>query len=139
MKAAKTQDDRNMNFDGMESIAPKHSSKLHTNHWSGHANDGREVNFGRGPTVAGRTGHKTPGSTGSVPQLPAQGSVRDNINRGSQVRNPGGTTMCKSPSNPDRIRIGQSGGPAYGALTKGTKPTTAAGQNDFNYGPKKQY
>jgi len=138
MKAAKTQDDRNMNFDGMESIAPKHSSKLHTNHWSGHANDGREVNFGRGPTVAGRTGHKTPGSTGSVPQLPAQGSVRDSINRGSQYRGPGGVT-AKSPSNPDKIRIGQSGGPAYGALTKGTKPTTAAGQNDFNYGPKSQY
>ena len=138
MKAAKTQDDRNMNFDGMESIAPKHSSKLHTNHWSGHANDGREVNFGRGPTVAGRTGHKTPGSTGSVPQLPAQGSVRDNINRGSQYRGEGGV-MAKSPANPDKIRVGQTGGPSYGALTKGTKPTTAAGQNDFNYGPKKQY
>ena len=145
MKAAKTQDDRNMNFDGMESIAPKHSSKLHTNHWSGHANDGREVNFGRGPTVAGRTGQKTPGSTGSVPQLPAQGSVRDSINRGAQVRTPGGTRAWDPKcgqnysGNPDKIRIGQSGGPSYGALTKGTKPTTAAGQNDFNYGPKKQY
>jgi hypothetical protein len=77
--------------------------------------------------------------TAATPKLPAQGSVRDNINRGSQVRNPGGTVMPKRPSNPDSIRVGQSGGPGYGTVTKGTKPTTAAGQNDFNYGPKKQY
>lgn len=160
MKAARDQSDRNMNFDGMESMAPKHSSKYHTNQWSGHLNDGREVNFGRGPTK-GNMGCGAPGQKGAtksvtmdtyrapptaaVPAVPPQGSVRDSINRGSQVRNPGGTRAWQPSAtqnyrgNPDQIRIGQSGGPAYGAMSKGSKPTTAAGQNDFNYGPKKQY
>ena len=139
MKHAATQSDMNMNFDGMESMKPSRSSKYQTNHWSGHSNDGRLVNKGRGPTVAGQTGHKTPGTVGGVPSLPAQGSVRDNINRGSQVRNPGGTTLVKCPPNPDKIRVGQSGGPGYGQTSKGSRPSTAGGQSDFNYGPKSQY
>ena len=139
MKHAATQSDMNMNFDGMESMKVSRSSKYQTNHWSGHSNDGRLVNKGRGPTVAGHTGKKTPGSVGGVPAVPAHGSVRDNINRGSQVRNPGGTTMVKCPPNPDKIRMGQSGGPGYGQTTKGSRPSTAAGQSDFNYGPKSQY
>ena len=49
MKPAGTQQDRNMNFDGMESMAPSKSSKYQTNTWSGHMNDGREVNMGRAP------------------------------------------------------------------------------------------
>ena len=139
MKHAATQSDMNMNFDGMESMKPSRSSKYQTNHWSGHSNDGRLVNKGRGPTVAGQTGHKTPGSASGVPAVPAQGSVRDNINRGHQVRNPGGTTMVKCPPNPDKIRVGQSGGPGYGQTTRGSRPTTSASQSDFNYGPKSQY
>jgi len=71
--------------------------------------------------------------------LPAQGSVRDNINRGSQVRNPGGTVMPRKPSDPDSIRVGQSGGPDYGAITKGRTPDVAGGRSNFNYGPKSQY
>ena len=138
MKPAGTQTDKNMNFDGMESMAPSRSSKYMTNHHTGHMNDGRLVNKGRGPTVAGHTGDKTRGSTASVPALPAQGSVRDNINRGSQVRGSGSTTV-KKPTNPDTIRVGQSGGPGYGQTQKGSRPTTAASQSDFNYGPKKQY
>ena len=128
-----------MNFDGMESMKVSRSTKFAHNQWSGHSNDGRLVNKGRGPTVAGHTGHKTPGTVGGVPALPAQGSVRDNINRGSQVRNPGGTTMPRHPANPDKIRVGQSGGPGYGQTMKGSRPSTAAGQSDFNYGPKSQY
>ena len=139
MKHAATQSDMNMNFDGMESMKVSRSSKYQTNHWSGHSNDGRLVNKGRGPTVAGQTGHKTPGTVGGVPAVPKQGSVRDNINRGSQVRNPGGTTQVKCPPNPDKIRVGQSGGPGYGQMTKGSRPTTSASQSDFNYGPKSQY
>ena len=153
MKAAKTQDDRNMNFDGMESMSPSRSSKHMTNTWSGHMNDGRLVQKAQAPNRTGNDGScdvprnlassvtqdrgRKP-MTAATPKLPAQGSVRDSINRGSQYRGQGGV-MAKSPSNPDKIRVGQSGGPSYGALTKGTKPTTAAGQNDFNYGPKKQY
>ena len=153
MKAARDQSDRNMNFDGMESMSPSRSSKHMTNTWSGHMNDGRLVQKAQAPNRTGNDGScdvprnlassvtqdrgRKP-MTSATPKLPAQGSVRDSINRGSQYRGQGGVT-AKSPSNPDKIRIGQSGGPAYGALTKGTKPTTAAGQNDFNYGPKKQY
>ena len=153
MKAARDQSDRNMNFDGMESMSPSRSSKYMTNQWSGHMNDGRLVQKAQAPNRTGNNGScdvprnlassvtqdrgRKP-MTAATPKLPAQGSVRDSINRGSQYRGEGGVT-AKSPRNPDKIRIGQSGGPAYGALTKGTKPTTAAGQNDFNYGPKKQY
>ena len=153
MKAARDQSDRNMNFDGMESMSPSRSSKYMTNQWSGHMNDGRLVQKAQAPNRTGNNGscdvprnlassvtqdRERKPMTAATPKLPAQGSVRDSINRGSQYRGEGGVT-AKSPSNPDKIRIGQSGGPAYGALTKGTKPTTAAGQNDFNYGPKKQY
>jgi hypothetical protein len=142
-----------MNFDGMESMAPSRSSKYQTNTWSGHMNDGRLVQKAQAPNRTGNNGScdvprnlassvtqdrgRKP-MTAATPKLPAQGSVRDSINRGSQYRGEGGVT-AKSPSNPDKIRIGQSGGPAYGAMTKGSKPTTAAGQNDFNYGPKSQY
>ena len=113
MKPAGTQSDRNMNFDGMESIAPKGSTKYQTNHWSGHMNDGRLVNKGRGPTKGNdgschhagydRSGKKPP--TAELKSVPAQGSVRDSINRGSQFRGQGGTTV-KSPANPDRINAG---------------------------------
>ena len=153
MKAARDQSDKNMNFDGMESMSPSRSSKYMTNQWSGHMNDGRLVQKAQAPNRTGNNGScdvprnlassvtqdrgRKP-MTSATPKLPAQGSVRDSINRGSQYRGEGGV-MAKSPANPDKIRVGQSGGPAYGALTKGTKPTTAAGQNDFNYGPKKQY
>lgn len=161
MKPARTQDDHNMNFDGMEAIAPKRSTKLHTNTWSGHANDGREVNFGRGPT-RGNTGCGAPGQKGAtksvtqdsyrdtpssrtVPAVPPQGSVRDSINRGSQVRNPGGTRSWDPKAgqnysgNPDKIRTGQSGGGTYNSEKPSRVPNTARGESNFNYGPKSQY
>lgn len=151
---SKTQMDTGLGFDG----AGRESSGtvrggVHVNQWSGHANDGRLVNRGRGPTV-GNTGCGTPGQPGamksvtqdsyscppvtSLPKLPAQGSVRDSINRGSQVRG-SGMTAVKKPANPDSIRVGQSGGTAYGAVTRGTRPATQAGKTTFNNGPKSQY
>lgn len=151
--------DPNLNFDGMESMAPKRSSKYHTNAWSGHANDGREVNFGRGP-VRGNDGQcHNPGTpsksvtkdmarrppASAVPSLPAQGSVRDNINRGSQVRNPGGTRSWMPSKtqnyngNIDSIRVGQTGGPGYGSATRGSRPVAPGQQDGINYGPKSQY
>lgn len=161
MKPAGTQQDRNMNFDGMESMAPKHSTKLHTNTWSGHANDGRLVNFGRGPTK-GNMGSGAPGQKGAtksvtqdtyrdtpttktVPAMPAQGSVRDSINRGAQVRNPGGTRAWMPSAtqnyngNPDKIRIGQNGGGSYNSEKPSKVPATRKGDNNFNFGPKSQY
>ena len=147
-----TQSDTNMNFDGMQNQSAAALKRFAGNKWSGHSNDGREVNFGRGPTRGNDGSCDTPKNlaasvtkdsnrktmTSPVPSLPAQGSVRDNINRGSQYRGPGGV-MAKSPSNPDKIRVGQSGGPGYGQTQKGSRPSTAASQTDFNYGPKSQY
>ena len=142
----KTQSDTTLKFDGAERESTgRVNSKMHTNQWSGHANDGREVNFGRGPTVAGRTGHKTPGSTGTVPALPPQGSVRDSINRGAQVRTPGGTRSWMPSAtqnyhgNPDKIRIGQNGGGTYNSEKPSKTPATRRGDNNFNFGPKSQY
>ena len=155
-----TQQDTNMNFDGMERMAPSRSSRYMTNAWSGHMNDGREVNFGRGPT-RGNMGCGAPGQPGAmasvtkdayraapttgVPSLPAQGSVRDNINRGAQVRTPGGTRTwdprCEQNyrGNPDRIRMGQSGGGTYNSDRPSKTPATRRGDNNFNFGPKSQY
>jgi hypothetical protein len=152
MKPASTQTDRNLNFDGIGDGPKKGSSKYAHNAWSGHSNDGRTVNMGRGSTVgndgschpvknAGGNPTKSPyvhPPVSSVKPVPKQGSVRDNINRGSQYRGVGGTTV-KQPANPDQIRAKQSGGPDYGAVSKGSKPNTAAGRTDFNYGPKSQY
>ena len=161
MKPAGTQTDKNLNFDGMESMSPGRSSKYQTNTWSGHMNDGRLVNKGRGPTVGNQSSGKPgqPGATQSVtkdsyratpntksvPALPAQGSVRDNINRGSQVRNPSGTRAWDPKAgqnysgNADSIRIGQSGGPNYGRTDKSNTPSTRSGSSNFNFGPKSQY
>lgn len=112
----------NMNFDGIGEGPKKGSNKFAHNKWSGHSNDGREVNKGRGPTVGNNgechpvknaSGNPTKDAyrrppTAATPAVPAQGSVRDSINRGSQYRGVGGTTV-KKPSSPDSIRIGQSG------------------------------
>jgi len=148
-----TQSDTNMNFDGMESMKVSRSSKFAHNMWSGHSNDGRLVQKAQAPNRTGNDGScsmpKNVGAsvtkdsgrrppTSATPSVPAQGSIRDNINRGAQVRGSGMTTV-KQPSNPDRIRMGQSGGPGYGQTAKGSRPSTAAGQSDFNFGPKKQY
>jgi hypothetical protein len=151
---AKTQMDQGLGFDGAgkESTGSVRGG-VHTNAWSGHMNDGRLVNKGRGPTT-GNMGCGAPGQKGatvsvtrdafraaptsSLPAVPKQGSVRDNINRGSQVRGSGQTTVRK-PSNPDSIRAKQTGGPGYGAVSKGSRPVASTGASNFNYGPKSQY
>lgn len=151
---AKTQMDTGLGFDGagQESTGSVRGG-LHVNKFTGYMNDGRLVNKGRGPTV-GNTGCGKPGQPGamaqgaqdpyvcppvsSLPKLPAQGSVRDSINRGSQVRG-SGMTAVKKPSNPDSIRIGQGGGTSYGAVTRGSRPVAPGSTNGINYGPKSQY
>jgi hypothetical protein len=72
-----------------------HPSYKALSKYSGNQHGGAaEGNFGRGPTVGNKgcdlEGPKTPPYS-AVPSLPAQGSVRDNINRGKQERTPGGT------------------------------------------------
>lgn len=91
--------DSNLDFDGMAGTGVNRgANRFAKNQFTGHSNDGRLVNMGRGKTVGndGSCGHsgmphqgaKPPVST--VKPVPAQGSIRDNINRGAQVRNPGG-------------------------------------------------
>ena len=155
---AKTQMDPNMDFDGMAKEGPgKIRASLQTNTWSGHMNDGREVNMGRGPT-RGNTGAGKPGKPGAMnsvtmdsyraaptDSVPSTKINPDRINAGAQVRTPGGTRAWDPKmtsnynGNPDQIRIGQTGGPGYGNTTKGQRPSTDAGKNTFNYGPKSQY
>jgi hypothetical protein len=151
MKPASTQTDRNMEFDGIGQGPKKGSSRFAHNQWSGHSNDGRDVNFGRGPTKGNDGMCHNPGTPSSsvtkdaarrppvsaVPAVPAQGSVRDNINRGHQYRGEGGTQVRKPA--PDNIRIGQGGGTAYGATSRGSRPVAAGSTEGINYGPKKQY
>jgi hypothetical protein len=64
--------------------------------------------------------------------------VRDSINRGSQYRGQGGV-MAKSPANPDRIRVGQSGGGSFNREGPSKTPATRGGETNFNFGVKKQY
>ena len=97
------------------------TDKYAKNQYTGHSNDGRLVNKGRGPTV-GNTGCESEGPmrpmAAKVPALPAQGSIRDNINRGSQVRTPGGTRAFDPSAtqnykgNADSINVGR--GPTKG-------------------------
>jgi hypothetical protein len=154
----KTQMDTTLKFDGAErENTGRVRGGLHVNRYTGYMNDGREVNKGRGPTTGNNGTQPVTSGTpvtkdafrrapaAAVPSLPAQGSVRDSINRGAQVRNPGGTRAWDPKKgqnyagNPDSIRIGQSGGPNYGMTSKGKTPATRAGSDSFNYGPKSQY
>lgn len=82
------------------------------------------INKGRGPTVGNKSDDDSSYPDARVtPKLPAQGSVRDNINRGPQVRESGGGrfagTRAWMPSagqnykgNADSINVGR--GPTKG-------------------------
>ena len=110
-----------MNFDGMEQIAMKQGSKFRGNMHSGIQDPNKKINVGRGPTK-GNHGTLAASSctppVSAVPGLPAQGSVRDNINRGAQVRTPGGTRDFMPSAgqnykgNADKINCGR--GPTKG-------------------------
>lgn len=112
---SKTQSDVGLDFDGAKLMkVDRDSRKYHTNAWSGHLNDGRLVQMGQQPNRRGNDGscHHSgmPQSgrmppTSALPAVPKQGSVRDNINRGTQHRG-GGMSMPRSPSSPDRINAG---------------------------------
>jgi hypothetical protein len=109
----KTQSDQGLKFDGAEVMSQNRSNKFRGNQHTGHSNDGRLVNKGRGPTVGNRgcdlEGPACP-PTSALPSLPKQGTVRDSINRGTQHRG-GGRSFEPSAGqnykgNPDRINAG---------------------------------
>jgi hypothetical protein len=115
-----------MKFDGMEVIAPKQGNAYSGNQYSGVQDPNKTINMGRGHTKGndgscGHSGFKTSGrkpDTAAVPSLPAQGSTRDSIHRGAQVRTPGGTRAFDPKAgqnysgNPDKINMGR--GPTKG-------------------------
>ena len=112
-----TQSDKGLGFDGAEVVARRDSGKKFAhNQWSGHSNDGRTVNMGRGP-VKGNDGschHSGMAQGGKSPQVAAlkgRPANPDAFNAGAQVRGAGGV-MAKSPANPDRINSGR--GPTKG-------------------------
>lgn len=80
--------DNNLDFDGMAGDGVNRAAnKYDKNYHTGHANDGRSVNYGRGPVKAGSTGHSVPNPTART------GKIN------------GGTTV-KCPPNPDKINVG---------------------------------
>lgn len=104
---AKTQSDVGLKFDGAEVMSQARQNKFRGNQWSGHSNDGREVNFGRGPTKgnqdydARQGAHREPPTAG----LKGRPGNVDKINGGAQVRG-SGSTQVKKPASPDRINAG---------------------------------
>jgi hypothetical protein len=124
MKAnGKTQTDSNMNFDGMERIAPKHSTKYMTNHHTGTMNDGKLINKGRGPTVGNKSddGPTYPDARVMPKVTPGKDMFPGSAN--PQVRSSGGgrfpTTRTWDPSagqnykgDPNKINMGR--GPTKG-------------------------
>ena len=156
MKTAKNQMDNSLYADGMSGEGYSRNSRsnsVQTNKWSGHANDGRLVNKGRGPTKGnqdmkpmnvGPSATKDSYRPTPTSSMPASGQGKDMFKGNAQVRTPGGTRAwdpkCEQNynGNPDRINVsGYSMGD--GKMEKGGMPKTKAGTNNFNYGPKSQY
>jgi len=124
------------------------------NQWSGHSNDGRLVNKGRGPTV-GNQDHAAmrvgaPATKDAFRAAPTSATPstkiknKDSINCGPQVRTPGGTRDWMPSAgqnyngNPDKINVsGYSMGD--GKMSKGSRPVAAGKTDGINYGPKNQY
>lgn len=153
----KTQSDKNLDFDGMKGDGVNRAAnRFAGNHWSGHSNDGREVNKGRGPTK-GNQDYRCSGGPAATKDAyraaphTSQASGReyprnvDAINYGKQERNPSGTRAWEPKAkqnyvgNADSIRIGQTGGAGYGEISRGSRPVAPGSTEGINYGPKKQY
>ena len=136
-----TQSDRGLQFDGVGAGSPRGSNKYAKNQWSGHSNDGRLVNKGRGPTTGNNGECHNPGGVGAsvtkdaYRRAPTTGGAQSDT---KQYRGVGGTTV-KKPGNADSIRVGQSGGNSYGEISRGRRPVAAGSTEGINYGPKSQY
>ena len=120
-----TQGDMNLDFNGMKGDGVNRgANKFAGNQHSGVQNPNKLITGKRGPTVGNKSDDdSTYPDAAVVPKLPAQGSVRDNINRGAQVRESGGGrfagTRAWEPSagqnykgNADKINAGR--GPTKG-------------------------
>ena len=92
-----------MDFEIGASAVRKSSTKYAHNQWSGHSNDGRTVNFGRGHTVGndGSCGHAGMPFKGEKPPVSAGG-------RGQ--KRGGGTAMPKTGRETFDMRRGPTRG-----------------------------
>jgi hypothetical protein len=99
------------------------ANRFAKNQWSGHSNDGRLVDMGRGPTKGndGTCGHSGMAMTGAKPPtsgVPAHNPGKDMFTGSAQVRNPGGTRAFMPSAtqnykgNADSINVGR--GPTKG-------------------------
>jgi hypothetical protein len=113
------------------------------------------INKGRGPTKGNQDHRVTGGPSATKDAYRAAPHTSgasgreypkniDSMNYGKQERTPGGTRAWDPKAgqnyngNADSINVsGYSMGD--GKVTKGSRPSTAAGQSDFNFGPKSQY
>jgi hypothetical protein len=148
--------DANLDFDGMTGNGVNRAPNRFAGNQHAKTNSDALINKGRGPTK-GNQDHRVTGGPSATKDAyraaphTSEASGReypkniDSISYGKQERTPGGTRPWDPKAgqnysgNPDMIRIGQSGGPNYGKMEKGSKPATKAGESDFNYGPKSQY
>lgn len=94
--------DANLDFDGMAGDGVNRDKNRYAhNQWSGHSNDGRTVNFGRGPTK---------GNASSSPMMSNHPVNKDpkkmTIATASQGKNIGSGFKCPSYGNPDAINVG---------------------------------
>jgi hypothetical protein len=118
-----TQSDANLNFDGMEKMAPSRSMKYCGNQHSGRQNPDALVNKGRGPTVGNKSddGPTYPDARVMPKITPGKDMFPGSAN--PQVRSSGGgrfpETRAFAPSagqnykgNPDKINMGR--GPTKG-------------------------
>ena len=148
MKPAADQMGKGLDYMGGEGYSRK-ANRLQHNHWSGHYNDGRLVNKGRGPTMGnecyygegGPSATKDPYRAAPTSPLPKFAPGKDMFPESAnpQVRTPGGTKEFKKYPNPDRINMsGYSMGD--GKVSAGKTPVSKPSNVDgMNYGPKKQY
>ena len=149
---------KGLTFDGFGSEGySRQSNKYAKNQWSGHSNDGRLVNMGRGPTkgnqdhAAKKVGPPaTKDAYRGVPMChdPGVHPGKEMFTGRSQVRNPGGTRAWDPQKgqnykgNADRINIQAKGSNGMGESSSRNPVAIAkrAGDPDtINYGPKKQY
>jgi hypothetical protein len=110
--------DSNLDFDGMAGNGVNRAkNRFAHNQWSGHSNDGRLVDFGRGPTKGNQDydGHQGAHREPPTRSLPASTKIKnpDYINGGAQYRGQGGVT-AKCPPNADKINVGR--GPTKGNM-----------------------
>jgi hypothetical protein len=124
MKAnSMTQSDSNLNFDGMEKMAPGRTKSYCGNQYSGMQNPNKLVNKGRGPTVGNKSddGPTYPDARVMPKITPGKDMFPGSAN--PQVRSSGGgrfpETRAFAPSagqnykgNPDKINMGR--GPTKG-------------------------